>query len=172
MVFKQPFPRMLLAVLFGAALVGCGASPATGSYNGGHVTTDYNAPAQVAQVAVGMFPSAIAPVVTAATPTPIQNLADLTVAVTAKTHKSVLLKKFSCTVTVSNSSNVSRTGKVTVSFMHGAKPESGSPDQTQSVTVDANNSTTLTFTDTKWHLFSETANVTVVTDPYSAVATK
>ena len=65
-----------------------------------------------------------------------------------------------------STSSVPRSGTVTVTFVHEGTPESGSSPQTQDVDVPAGGTATLTFTDAKWHLLSETAQLAVSTAPY------
>ena len=97
--------------------------------------------------------------------------ADLTARITASTHLALWLGHFTCTVQVKNVGGVARTGKVTLTFLHGGSPESGSPAQSQAVTVPAAGAAQLTFTDATWHLLSEDASVAVVTDAYVPGAT-
>lgn len=102
-----------------------------------------------------------------ATPTPRPLLEDLAVRITSRSHNSIIGGKFSCVVEVSNPSNVPRTGKITVTFVHDATPEADSPVLTQNVSLPAGGSTSYTFTDTVYHPLSEDALVRIVTDPYT-----
>jgi len=111
-------------------------------------------------------PTATPTPVPTATPTPRPVLADLVSTVTSRAHNSVLLQHFTCQIQVKNDSTVPRTGKVSVTFVHDATPEDGSPPASQTVNVPAGGTANLTFTDPKFHPLSEDVAVFTTTDPY------
>ena len=153
----------LLASVFVAACIGGCSSPATPDPS----SSDPNA----ANPAAGTTPATLpgtADASLSAPAAPAPTIADMTAAVTAKSGG--IFSDFGCTVVVTNPSSVARTGKVTVTFVHGSTPETGSPPQTQSVSVAANGTQSLTFKDTAYHILSEDATVTVTSDPVPSAA--
>lgn len=164
----------LSALVLAASLAGCGSSPAatdpseldSGASDPGYGAAPaapggaYGAPATGPAAMAGTSAYG-AP--TAAAATAPANLQDLTADITTK--KGGLFHKFSCTVEVTNPNSVARTGTITVTFTHNGKPESGSPPQTQQVSVPANGTMTYDFKDNKYHLLKEDATVSITTDP-------
>jgi hypothetical protein len=102
----------------------------------------------------------------AATPAP--TLVDLTANVTTKKNGSFMgMGTFKCTVEVSNSSSVVRTGTLTVTFMNGSKPSSTAPVVKQ-VTIPAGGSQSFDLSDPKWS--TSDVKVEITTTPYQAAA--
>lgn len=146
--------KNFILVLALAALAGCSSPAAPDSADPG---TD---PSSSGPNVVGIPPGAGA---LSANNGTIPTLTDLTAAITA--HTGGMFSDYGCTVEVTNGSSVQRTGHVTVTFVHAGKPESGSPPQTQDVTVPPNGKLELTFKDNAYHFLSEDATVQVTTDP-------
>jgi hypothetical protein len=163
------FRTLAAGLILAAALTGCSGSPAAADPN----ATDPNASDPNAGLTSPVAPGGTVGIPTAgaatgygttpATGATGVQLADMTAVVASKTGG--ILHTFSCVVQVTNPNSVARTGKVTVTFVHAGTPETGSPPQTQSVSVAANGTQSLTFKDNKYHLLSEDATVDITSDP-------
>lgn len=168
MKFQTSIVKLALVATAAIALTGCGNR------------TIAAAPIDEAASAAADSPTAPAAPVTTAAPlttgtpammtaaAPAPTLVDLTASVTSKKNGSFLgMGTFKCTVEVSNSSSVVRSGTLTVTFMNGSKPSSTAPI-TKQVTIPAGGSQSFDLSDSKWS--TSDVQVDVTTTPYQAPA--
>lgn len=169
MKFQTSIVKLALVATAAIALTGCGnrtIAAAPVDEVAASAATSPTAPAAPTSTTAAPLTTAAPAMMAAAAPAP--TLVDLTASVTSKKNGSFLgAGAFKCTVEVSNSSSVVRSGTLTVTFMNGSKPSSTAPI-TKQVTIPAGGSQSFDLSDSKWS--TDDVQVEVSTTPYQAPA--